>query len=204
MLRLMNVPPGLEEQRQRILAGHVYNDLTEELIGARERAVLLTDRYNASFGHPMTERHSILAELLGHVGDEAHFEPTFRCEFGYNIRVGEGFYANFDCVMLDGGGITIGDGVLLGPRVSIYTSNHALDPAERRAGACIARPVTIGDNVWVGGEVTINPGVSIGLGAVIGSGSVLTKDVPPGVVAAGVPARVIKTISSADRLGFMP
>lgn len=200
----MKLSPELEEQRQHVLAGHVYDDLTDELVSARERAVLLTDEYNRSFGRPISERHGILHELLEHVGEGAHFEPVFRCEFGYNIRVGAGFYANFDCVMLDGGGITIGDGVLLGPRVSIFTSNHALDPAERRAGACIARPVTVGDDVWIGGGVTINPGVTIGAGAVIGSGSVLTKDVPPRVLAAGVPARVIKDIGPDDRLGFVP
>jgi maltose O-acetyltransferase len=193
---------SLEQQRRHILAGHVYNDLTAELIAARERTVLLTEEYNASFGQPADQRRAILDRLLLHVGEGAHFEPTFRCEFGYDISVGDGFYANFDCVMLDGGGITIGDGVLLGPRVSIFTTNHALDPAQRRAGACIARLVVIGNDVWIGGDVTINPGVSIGDGAVIGSGSVLTKDVPAGVVVAGVPARLVKTITDADRLDY--
>jgi maltose O-acetyltransferase len=191
----LNPPATLEQQRQHILAGHVYNDLTEELIAARERAVHLTEEYNQSFGGPPARRQAILSRLLEHVGEGAHFEPTFRCEFGYNVRLGTGFYANFDCVMLDGGGITIGDHVLLGPRVSIFTTNHALDPAERRAGLCHARPVSIGNDVWIGGDVTINPGVTIGDGAVIGSGSVVTSDIPPRVVAVGVPATILKTIS---------
>lgn len=192
----------LDEQRALILSGAVYNDLTEEIVEARERAVLATDRYNASFGQPADVREALLRDLLRHAGSGAYFEPTFRCEFGYNISVGDGFYANFDCVMLDGGGISIGDHVLLGPRVGIYTTNHALDPAERVAGACIAEPVVIGDNVWIGGGVTVNPGVTIGAGAVIGSGSVVTRDVPAHTVAAGVPARVLRAITDADRTGY--
>ena len=194
---------NLDAQRAVILSGAVYNDLTEELVQARERAVIATDRYNASFGQPAGVREALLRDLLRHAGTGAFFEPTFRCEFGYNISVGEGFYANFDCVMLDGGGITIGDHVLLGPRVSIYTTNHALDPAERAAGACIAKPVVIGDKVWIGGGVTINPGVTIGDGAVIGSGGVVTSDIPARTIAAGVPARVIRPITEADRTGYL-
>ncbi|WP_454296562.1 sugar O-acetyltransferase [Salana multivorans] len=151
---------NLDQQRELMLSGAMYNDLTDELVQARERAVLATDRYNASYGQPAEVRQALLRELLGQVGERAMFEPTFRCEFGFNISVGEDFYANFDCVMLDGGGITIGSQVLLGPRVSIYTTNHAADPAERAAGACYARPVVIGDAVWVGGDATINPGVT--------------------------------------------
>ncbi|BAK33864.1 putative galactoside O-acetyltransferase [Microlunatus phosphovorus NM-1] len=194
---------NLDQQRARILAGAIYNDLTEELVQARERAVMATNRYNASFGQPPEVREALLRDLLQHAGTGAFFEPTFRCEFGYNIWVGEGFYANFDCVMLDGGGITIGDHVLFGPRVGIYTTNHALDPAERAAGACIAKPVVIGNSVWIGAGVTVNPGVTVGDGTVIGSGSVVTSDIPARTVAAGVPARVIRPITDADRTGYL-
>lgn len=195
---------NLAEQRAHIRTGAMYDDLTPELVAAREAAVLRTNEYNASFGRPAAEREALLATLLGSIGTDVHFEPVLRCEFGDNITIGSHFYANFDCVMLDGARITIGDHVLLGPRVSIFTSNHALDPAERAAGACYARPVTIGDHVWIGGHVTINPGVTIGAGAVIGSGSVVTRDVPPGVVAAGNPARVLRTITAADATGWKP
>jgi len=194
----------LEEQRERILSGRMYNDLTAELVQARERTVLLTNEYNNSFGKPQAEREEILRRLLRSVGRDCHFEPTFRCEFGFNISIGDAFYANFDCVMLDGGGITIGDHVLFGPRVGIYTSNHAIDAAERAAGACYARPVTIGNNVWIGGGVTINPGVTIGDAAIVASGSVVTRAIPAGVIAAGVPARVLREITDADRTGFTP
>ena len=192
----------LDELRLLMRSGAMYNDLDDALVVARERTVLATDRYNASFGQPAAVREEILAELLGSVGANAHFEPTFRCEFGFHISIGEDFYANFDCVMLDGGGITIGNGVLFGPRVGIYTTNHALDPRERAAGACYAKPVTIGDDVWVGGGVTINQGVTIGDGAVVASGAVVTRSIPARTIAAGVPARVIREITDADRTGF--
>ncbi|MEU8818852.1 sugar O-acetyltransferase [Actinoplanes sp. NPDC048796] len=194
----------LEAQRERMLSGLMYNDLTVELVEARQRTVLLTDEYNASFGRPQQEREAILRRLLAKVGRDAHFEPAFRCEFGFNISVGDHFYANFDCVMLDGGGITIGDHVLFGPRVGIYTSNHAIDAGERVAGGCYAKPVTIGNRVWVGGGVTINQGVTIGDDAIVGSGSVVTHSVPAGVIAVGVPARVLREITEADKTGFVP
>jgi len=192
----------LEAQREHILSGQMYNDLTDELAEARRRAVVLATEYNGSFGQPQEQREAILRRLLRGVGRECHFEPTFRCEFGFNISVGDHFYANFDCVILDGGGVTIGDHVLFGPRVGIYTSNHAIDPAERAAGACYAKPVTIGDHVWIAGGVTINQGVTIGDNTIIGSGSVVTRSIPSGVIAVGSPARVLREISDADKTGY--
>jgi len=192
----------LSEHFALMATGAMYDDLAPELIAAREHAVIRTNAYNASFGRPAAERAALLLEVLGAAGEGAHFEPTLRVEFGRNITVGARFYANFDCVLLDGAPIRIGDDVLFGPRVAIYTANHALDPAERAAGACFARPVEIGSRVWLGGGVTVNPGVTIGEGAVVGSGSVVTRDVPPGVVAAGVPARVLREITAEDRSGF--
>ncbi len=194
---------NLEEQRQNILKGKMYNDLTAELIEAREKAVFLTNEYNNSFGKPAKEREAILKRLLKSVGTGVHFEPTFRCEFGYNISIGDNFYANFDCVMLDGGGIEIGNNVLFGPRVGIYTSNHAIDATERVNGACYAKPVKIGNNVWIGGGVQINQGITIGDNTIIGSGSVVTKSIPANVIAAGVPCKVIREITDQDKTGFI-
>jgi maltose O-acetyltransferase len=194
----------LEDQRARMLSGGIYNDLTDELVQARRRTVLLSTEYNNSFGQSQGQREAILRRLLRDVGRDCHFEPTFRCEFGFNISLGDHFYANFDCIMLDGGGITIGDQVLFGPRVGIYTSNHAIDAAERAAGACYAKPVTIGDRVWVGGDVTINQGVTIGDNSIIGSGSVVTRSIPPDVIAVGSPARAVRTITEADKTGYRP
>lgn len=145
-----------------------------------------------SFGKPPKEREAILRKLLKSIGESVHFEPTFRCEFGYNISIGDNFYANFDCVMLDGGGIEIGDTALLAPKVGIYTSNHAINAWERTHEACYAKPVKIGNNIWIGAGVHINQGVIIGDNTIIGSGSVITKDIPANVVAAGVPCKVIR------------
>lgn len=193
----------LQQQRDHMLTGAMYDDLTPELIGARAAAVVLTNEYNASVGRPAAEREAILQRLFGSVGEGAFLEPDFRCEFGFNIHIGKAFFANFDCIILDGATVTIGDNVLFGPRVGIYTSNHAIDPEERAAGGCYAKPVTIGDRVWIGAGVHINQGVTIGSGSVIGAGSVVTKDIPPNVVAAGVPCRVIREITEADRTGFV-
>nr|WP_300149792.1 sugar O-acetyltransferase [Propionicimonas sp.] len=193
----------LDQQRAHILTGQMYNDLTPELVSARERAVVATNAYNASYGRPAAEREALLAELLGEVGANAYFEPVFRCEFGDNIHLGANFYANFDCVMLDGGCISIGDNVLFGPRVGLYTTNHAVDPVERAAGACYARPIAIGNSVWVGAGVNINQGVTIGDNCIIGSGSVVTRSIPPNTIAAGVPARPLREITEADRTGYI-
>lgn len=192
----------IEAIRAQMLAGDMYNDLDPVLVQAREKTVHLTNQYNQHFGASPEERLALLKQFIKHVGKNAYFEPNFRCEFGFNISLGDNFYANFDCVILDGGEVTIGDNVLLGPRVGIYTSNHAIDAAERVAGACYAKPVTIGNNVWVGGGVNINQGVTIGDNSIIGSGSVVTKDIPANVIAAGVPCRVIRPITEADKTGF--
>ncbi|MBF5006282.1 sugar O-acetyltransferase [Diaphorobacter caeni] len=193
----------VDAQLEEVLSGRMYNDLTEALVATRVQAVLLTNEYNASFSQPAAQREEILRRMLGSVGERVHFEPAFRCEFGRHIHIGNDFYANFDCVMLDGGGIYIGNNVLLGPRVGIYTSNHAIDAAERAAGGCYARPVRIGNRVWIGAGAHINPGVSIGDDSIIGSGSVVTKDIPAGVIAAGVPCKVVRPITVADKTGFV-
>ena len=192
------------EQFARMATGAMYDDLTPELIAARIEAVQATDAYNRSYGQPAEEREALLRRIVGSMGRDVNLEPTFRCEFGRNIHLGSHVFANFDCVMLDGAPITIGDNVLLGPKIGLYTANHALDPRERADGACRARPITIGDDVWLGGNVTVLPGVTIGSGTVIGGGSVVTRSIPPGVIAAGNPARVIRNVTEADRTGYRP
>ncbi|MFT9408918.1 sugar O-acetyltransferase [Acetobacter fabarum] len=194
----------LENHMAFMCTGAMYNDLAPELVQARADAVVLSNRYNASFGRPAAEREALLRTLLGRVGQQVHFEPALRCEFGRNISIGNNFYANFDCILLDAAPITIGDNVLFGPRVGLYTANHALDMHERAAGGCYAQPISIGSGVWLGAGVHVTPGVSIGEGSVIGAGSVVTRDVPAGVVAAGVPCRVLRALTPADRTGFAP
>ena len=191
-----------EEQKARILSGKMYNDLTQELVDARKRAVDLTDGYNASYGESPEVRETILRKLVKHAEEGAFFEPGFRCEFGFNITLGKNFYANFGCVLLDPGEIIIGDNVLFGPRVSIYTSRHAFNAQERAAGACYAKPVKIGNNVWVGGGVHMDHGITIGDNTVIGAGSVITRDIPSNVVAAGVPCRVIREITEDEATDY--
>ena len=192
----------LEEQKERMITGKLYNDLTEELVNARKETVRLTDRYNRTYAEEPQVREQVLKQILGSMGENVFFEPSFRCEFGFNIHIGNDFYANFDCVMLDGGGIEIGDHVLFGPRVGIYTTRHAFDAKERAAGACFARPVKIGNNVWIGAGVHIDCGVAIGDNSIIGAGSVITRDIPANVVAAGVPCRVIRQISGEEKTDY--
>ena len=177
-----------------MLAGEKYNDLTPELVQRRNEIVFLTNEYNQSYGNPPKIRESILNKIVKLIGENVHFEPNFRCEFGFNITIGNNFYTNFDCFMLDGNEISIGNNVLLGPRVGLYTANHATDPEERISGICYARPITIEDNVWIGAGVNIVGGVTIGKNSIIGAGSVVTKSIPPNSVAAGNPCKVIKSI----------
>ena len=195
---------NLTEQFAHMATGAMYDDLTPELIAARVETVQATDVYNRSYGRPAEEREALLRRIVGSMGREVSLEPTFRCEFGRNIHLGSHFFANFDCVMLDGAPITIGDNVLLGPKVGLYTSNHALDPRERADGACRAHPITIGDDVWIGGNATVLPGVTIGSSSVVGGGSVVTRSIPPGVIAAGNPARVIRDVTESDRTNYRP
>ncbi|QPR33658.1 sugar O-acetyltransferase [Delftia acidovorans] len=195
--------PDLDRQFAHMRTGQMYNDLSPELVAARQQAVLLANAYNEAFAGPADERQALLRRLLGSMGSRVHFEPGFRCEFGRNIHIGDNFYANFDCIMLDGGGIHIGNDVLLAPRVGIYTANHAIDATERAAGGCFAKPVRIGNRVWIGAGCHLNPGVTIGDDSIIGSGSVVTRDIPPGVIAAGVPCRVVRAITEQDKTGFL-
>lgn len=125
--------------------------------------------------------------------------PPFHCDYGKNIEVGENFFANYNCIILDVAKVTIGKNVMFAPNVSIYTAGHPIHPDSRNSGYEYGIPVTIGDNVWIGGSVVINPGVTIGNNVVIGSGSVVTKDIPDNVIAVGNPCRVIREITEEDR-----
>ncbi|MDA3974038.1 sugar O-acetyltransferase [Enterococcus thailandicus] len=185
-----------------IQSGKMYNDLADILIQTRQTTMRALLTYNNLYGTDELARKKILSDLLGSVGESAFFELGFRCEFGKHIHIGERFYSNFDCILLDGAEIRIGDDVLFGPRVGIFTTNHAIDPEERAAGACYAKPVSIGNKVWLGANVTVNQGVTIGENTIIGSGSVVTKDIPANVIAVGNPCRVLRTITEADKTDY--
>lgn len=188
--------------KEKMENGFVYNDLSEVLINDRKKAVLLTNEYNSSYGKSKAVREVILDRLLKKHGKNIFFEPNFRCEYGYRITIGDNFYANFDCIILDSASVTIGDNVLFGPRVSLYCTNHVADPSERANGACYAKPITIGNNVWIGGGVNILQGVTIGDNSIIGAGSVVNKDIPANVIAAGVPCKVIREITKEDKTEY--
>lgn len=185
-----------------IQSGKMYNDLADTLIQTRQITMRALLTYNNLYGTDEPARKKILSDLLGSVGESAFFELGFRCEFGKHIHIGERFYSNFDCILLDGAEIRIGDDVLFGPRVGIFTTNHAIDPEERAAGACYAKPVSIGNKVWLGANVTVNQGVTIGENTIIGSGSVVTKDIPANVIAVGNPCRILRTITEADKTDY--
>lgn len=151
----------------------------------------------------MELRRQILGQLLKKVGKNVWIEPDFKCEFGKNITLGDNVYINFGCVVLDCAEVTIGAHALLGPNIGLYPVNHAADAEERMHGCCSGKPIRIGRNVWLGGDVKVLAGVTIGDNAIIGTGSIVTKDVPPDVVAAGVPCRVIRKITEADKTDYL-
>jgi maltose O-acetyltransferase len=178
----------MKTEKQKMLAGELYRP-DEELGAEQAAAKAWMARYNAALALPVAERHALLRERLGHVGKDAVIRPPFHCDYGTNIRLGDGVFLNFNCVILDVVEITIGDRTQIGPAVQIYAADHPRDAETRRAGLEFGRPVRIGSDVWIGGGAILLPGVTIGDGAVIGAGSVVTRDVAPGVTVAGNPAR---------------
>lgn len=186
-------------EAEKMTAGLPYSIMDPELRKLRRRARLSCYTYNRSDPQEGDPPSPILRSLLGSFGDEVFVETPFRCAYGVNTHLGDGVYINTGCVILDCARVEIGARTLLGPAVQIYTAVHPLDAAERASFMETARTVTLGRSVWIGGAAVILPGVSIGDGAVVGAGSVVTKDVPPGCVVAGNPAKVIRRITSEDR-----
>jgi len=177
-----------------MLAGEAYDPTDPELAADRRRASDRCRRYNATAATETDRRERLLRELFGEVRGGAVVEPPFRCDYGYNVGVGDGFFANYGCVFLDSGPIAFGDNCLLGPGVHVYTATHPIDPDERASGREFADPVTVGDDVWIGGRAVITPGVEVGDGAVVAAGSVVVDDVPPRTVVGGNPAEEIRQI----------
>ena len=169
------------------------NPFDPELVKKRKQAKLLCQQLNALRADQTKARKPIYQQLFGAVSS-AYIEPNFFCDYGCNIFLGEKFYANHNCVILDCAEVRIGDRVMFAPSVQIYATTHPLNPIERATGKESCAAVSIGDDCWIGGGAIILAGVSIGKGTVIGAGSVVTKDIPAGVVAAGNPCRIIKTI----------
>ena len=184
----------MKTEKQKMLAGELYNALDSQLTMERRQARDLIRELNASKDEDQERRAFIIHHLFASVGRGVWIEPPFYCDYGSNITLGDNVYFNFNCVVLDPAAVLIGSNVLFGPNVQIYTASHPVDYLERRNGLEFAIPIEIGSDVWVGGSAAISPGVTIGSRSVIGAGSVVTKDVPEGVFAAGNPCRVIREL----------
>lgn len=181
-------------EKAKMLAGELYLSTDEELRAERAKASLLFSRYNALFPHEGAEGEALIRELFGSCGEGFHVTPPFFCDYGYNIHVGDRFYTNHGCVILDVCPVRIGHDAMLGPLVQIYTATHPLDALTRNAKREYGKPVAIGDSVWIGGGAILCPGVSIGEGAVVAAGAVVTRSVAPYTLVGGNPARLISQI----------
>jgi maltose O-acetyltransferase len=188
------LPDDTRTQRERMLAGDLYIADDPVLAKESQRALALMQRYNDSAPSDPAARRRILVDLLGSLGEGTEIRPPFYCDYGYQTHIGARTFINFGLVALDVARIGIGDDVQIGPRVQLLTPTHPLEPEARRAKWETAAPIIIGDNVWLGGGVVVCPGVTVGADTVVGAGSVVTRDLPPGVLAAGVPARVVRSL----------
>ncbi|NEM98097.1 sugar O-acetyltransferase [Pontibacter burrus] len=184
----------MKTEKEKMLAGELYDALDPQLSEERTKTRLLLQQLNNSREDYPIERARILRELIPYAGEGLWLQPPFYCDYGYNMIIGEKVFFNFNCVVLDVMPVTIGSRTLFGPNVQIYTATHPLNYKERATGLESAKPITIGEDVWVGGSVVICPGVTIGDRTVIGAGSVVTKDIPADVFAAGNPCKVIREL----------
>lgn len=180
--------------RERMLAGDLYIADDPQLAADSQRAAQLTEKFNNSDPAQPTTSNAVLRELLGSIGEGTEVRPPLLCDYGYQIHIGARTFINYGAVLLDVAKIVIGDDVQIGPNVQLLTPTHPLDPELRRMKYEAAEPITIKDNVWLGGGVIVLPGVTIGENTVVGAGAIVTKDLPPNVVAVGNPARIIRQL----------
>ena len=181
-------------ERDKMLAGELYDAWDPALVAERRRAAALVQRFNAAPAEDAAGRTALLRELLGHVGDGVEVMAPLQVDYGAQISLGDKAFLNFGCVILDTCRVTIGAGTLVAPGVHFYAATHPTDPGARRSGLEMGAPITVGDNVWIGGRTVVLPGVTIGDDTTIGAGSVVTRDVPAGVVAVGSPCRVVRAL----------
>ncbi len=186
----------LEKMRQGLLYDANYDP---ELLQARARCKDLCFEFNRLKPSSTAEQEKIIRSLFGKTGKNCCVTAPFWCDYGCNIEVGDNFYINHYCVILDGGKVTFGDNVFIAPNCVFSTAGHPLDTEQRNQGLEYAYPITVGDNVWFGASVTVLPGVTIGSDTVIGAGSVVNRDIPSGVVAVGNPCRVLRKITEEDK-----
>ncbi len=181
-------------EKEKMLAGEMYYILDPELKADRQKNKKLLGLYNSS--EPGPEREAILRQLVGKIGLDSIIEPPFHCSYGQNTAIGDHVYLNFMCTILDDNEVRIGDHVMIGPAVQIYTAAHPLQAEPRNQGWEVAKPIVIEDNVWIGGGVILLPGVTVGRNAVVDAGAVDTRDVLANTIVTGNPARVIKEIDA--------
>ncbi|WP_460675314.1 sugar O-acetyltransferase [Larkinella ripae] len=189
----------MKTEKEKMIAGELYDALDQQLADERTRTRLLIQELNACPEDQPDQRARILGELMPEAGEGLWLQPPFYCDYGYNILAGEKVFFNFNCVVLDVTTVTIGSRTLFGPNVQIYTATHPTDWQVRASGLEFAKPIVIGEDVWVGGSAVICPGVSIGARTIIGAGSVVTRDIPPDVFAAGNPCRVIRHLNPEEQ-----
>lgn len=178
-------------EKEKMLSGQLYDAISDKsLVEDRMKCKRLCQKYNML--EDIQEKKQLMKQILGKTGESFLIEPNFWCDYGYNIEVGENFYVNHNCVILDPAKVIFGDNVLIGPNCGFYTAEHPLDEQTRNMGLEFAKPITVGNNVWIGGSVTVLSGVEIGDNVVIGAGSVVTKSIPSNTIAVGNPCKVIK------------
>ena len=185
----------MESEKEKCRKGQLYDANNDrELIEERQRCKEICFEYNRLSPLQTDLREQTLRRLLGRTGTHFLIEQPFYCDYGYNIEIGENFYANVNCVILDGAKVTFGDNVFVAPNCGFYTAGHPFDVDQRNRGLEYAYPITVGNNGWIGAQVCVLPGVTIGDNCVIGAGSVVTRDIPPHSLAVGNPCRVIRRI----------
>jgi maltose O-acetyltransferase len=183
----------MSTEREKMLAGDLYDPLDAELAAARVRARDLCRQLNSLPESDQAARRQLTQQLCAQGGDSVWLQPPFFCDYGANIHLGQRVFFNFNCIVLDVCEVRVGDFTLFGPAVQIYTATHPLNAALRRTQE-FGKAISVGSDVWVGGGAILCPGISIGDHSVIGAGSVVTRNIPPGVFAAGNPCRVIREL----------
>ena len=178
--------------KDKMLAGELYRASDPQLVAERRRCRTLLQAFNPEPDEE--ERLALLRELLGRIGSGSFIQPPFACDYGTNVSIGDEVFVNFNAVILDCAPVTIGGGTQIGPGVQLLAADHARDPESRRVLLELARPISIGSNVWIGGAAIVLPGVSVGDDSIIGAGSLVTRDVPSGVLAVGNPCRVVREL----------
>jgi len=192
----------MDSEKAKMISGKPYKAFDDVLLKERQYAKEQVFNFNSFRPDEIAKRNELLKKLLGKTKSTFFIEPPFHCDYGYNIEIGENFYSNYNLIILDCAKVIIGDNVLIGPNVSIYTAGHPLHYEKRNQEYEYAFPISIGNSVWIGGNVVINPGIMIGDNSVIGSGSVIVKDIPSDVIAIGNPCKVLREISEDDKLYY--